>query len=264
MERSSGRLALVGLGLYDDQGITLRGLHELESADFAFAESYTSSLAPGSIERLAELTGKEISILGRKEVEDGTRILDQANRSRVVLLVPGDPMTATTHTDIRLRASRLGIETAIVNGVSALTAIPGLLGLQHYKFGRTTTIPFPAEGYAPTSPYEVVRDNLLRGLHTLVLLDIDAENSAYMTANQGFRVLMDMEKRVGGRAISEESLACVVARAGHPDYLARAGPVSDLERSDFGPPLHTIVIPGKLHFMEEEALRVFAGWNMTH
>jgi diphthine synthase len=28
---------------------------------------------------------------------------------------------------------------------------------------------------------------------------------------------------------------------------------------DFGPPLHTLVIPGKLHFMETEALVAFAG-----
>lgn len=261
MEQSRGRLALIGLGLYDDQGITVRGLAELERADIVFVETYTSALAPGSIERLAAKIGKDISILGRRDVEDGTSILDQASRGSAALLVPGDPMTATTHTDLRLRARRFGIETVIVNGVSALTTVPGLLGLQHYKFGRTTTVPFPSEGYAPTSPYEVVQENFARGLHTLVLLDIDAENSSYMTANQGLHLLMEMERRVKGRTLSEESLVCVVARAGHPDCLVRAGRLSELERFEFGPPLHTVVVPGKLHFMEEDALKEFAGWG---
>ena len=261
MERSKGKLALIGLGLYDDQGITVRGLAELSHAESVFAETYTSALAPGSIERLATKIGKDISILGRKDVEDATSILELASRGSVALLVPGDPLTATTHTDLRLRATRLGIETIIVNGVSALTAVPGLLGLQNYKFGRSTTVPFPSEGYSPTSPYEVIQENLGRGLHTLVLLDIDAENSNYMTANQGLHLLMDMEGRVKAWALSEKSLICVVARAGHPDFLARAGRLSELARFDFGPPLHTVVIPGKLHFMEEEALKEFAGWS---
>ncbi len=261
MGKKKGKLALIGLGLYDDKGVTVRGLEELEKADRIFAETYTSALVPGSMERLSARIGKAIPILGRKEVEDGATILDEASTKYVALVVPGDPMTATTHTDLRLRAARLGIETVIVNGVSALTAVPGLLGLQHYKFGRTTTLPFPAEGYSPTSPYEVIQENLVRELHTLVLLDIDAENNRYMTANQGLQLLLDMERRVGGRAISEQSLVCVVARAGHPDCLARAGRLKDLAGFDFGSPLHAVVVPGKLHFMEEDALKELAGWT---
>lgn len=259
MATGNGRLALVGLGLYDEEGITLRGLRELEEADFVFSESYTSSLIPDSVQRLADRTGKTVTQLGRSDVEDAMMILNKAAESRVVLLVPGDPMTATTHVDLRIRANKRGIDTVVVNGVSALTAVPGLLGLQHYKFGRTTTVPFPAEGYSPTSPYEVVRENLERGLHTLVLLDIDSENTNYMTANQGFNLLMNMEERVGARILSAQTLVCVVARAGHPDPAIRAGPLGIVSKMDFGPPLHTVVVPGRLHFMEEEALRAFAG-----
>ena len=261
MAAERGKLTLVGLGLYDEEGITVRGMKELENADFVFAESYTSCLTPGSIERLAGRTGKSIQQVSRTDVEDAGLILEKALGNRVVLVVPGDPMTATTHVDLRLRATRKGIDTTIVNGVSALTAVPGLLGLQHYKFGRTTTVPFPAEGYSPTSPYEVVRDNLGRGLHTLVLLDIDSENSHYMTANQGLNLLTNMEERIGAGILSDRTLVCVVARAGHPDTSVRAGPLGMISGEDFGPPLHTLVVPGRLHFMEEEALRTFARWS---
>lgn len=257
----NGRLALVGLGLYDDEGITVRGMRELESADSVFAEFYTSTLNEGAVERLARKVGKDIVVLERSQVESADVLLEKASKGKVVLLVPGDPMTATTHIDLRLRAARRSIHTVVVNGVSALTAVPGLLGLQHYKFGRTTTVPFPSEGYSPTSPCEVIHENLARGLHTLVLLDIDQDDSKYMTAGQGLNLLMDMERRVGGDVLTEQTLVCVVARAGHPDVVVKAGLMSEILQLDFGPPLHTIVVPGKLHFMEADALETFAGWK---
>lgn len=260
--RGKGTLVFVGLGLNDDSGISTRGVSEIESSDVVFAENYTSGLASGSLQRLEQRLHKRIKLLNRAAVEDGTEVLDACSDQKVALLVAGDPMTATTHVDLRLRAAKKGIRTEIVHGASALTAVPGLLGLQHYKFGRTTTIPFPQEGFSPTSPYEFIAENLSRGLHTLVLLDIDAENSRYMTANEGLHALMEMEMRVQSGVITSSTLVCVVARAGASDCVTRAGALSELVSESFGPPLHSIVVPGKLHFMEEEALQTFARLGM--
>lgn len=257
----AGRLVFAGLGLNDEDGLTVRALREIEAADVVFVETYTSSLREGAVQRLEAKVGKRFEALGRKAVEDGGVIIEAARAGRVVLLVAGDPMSATTHVDLRLRAAEESIETSVVQGVSVMTAVPGLLGLQHYKFGRTVSLPFPQEGYSPTSPYESVAENLDRGLHTLVLLDIDAENGRFMTANEGIHLLLDMERRVGRKALSEDSLVCGVARAGHPDCVLRAGSARELMEHDFGPPLHSLVVPGKLHFMEERALEVFAGWT---
>jgi len=258
-DRGHGQLAFVGLGLDDERGITLRGLEEARAAEVVFAEFYTSMLRKGSIERLEALLGKDIKVLGREEVEDANAILDACKEKKTVLLVAGDPMTATTHVDLRIRAHMAGAETVVIHGPSVFTSVAGLLGLQHYKFGRTTTLPFPHERYSPTSPYDVVCENISRGLHTLVLLDIDAANTRYMTANEGLHLLMDMEKRVGRGVISKDMVVGVVARAGSDDCLVRAGPIGELLDMEFGPPLHSIVVPGELHFMEEEALKAFAG-----
>src|SRR5206468_2271352 len=100
---------------------------------------------------------------------------------RVAFLVGGDPMAATTHVDLRLRAASAGIPTRIVHGASILTAAAGVLGLQIYKFGRTTTIPFPSEGFGPTSPLEVILQNRSAGLHSLVLLDL-REDGTFLLA----------------------------------------------------------------------------------
>jgi diphthine synthase len=96
------------------------------------------------------------------------------------------------------------------------------------------------------------------GLHTLVLLDIQAEKNHYMTANEGFNLLVKMEEKLKKHLITDETLACVVARAGAPDQRIIADTLSNLLKIDFGPPLHTIVIPGSLHFMEIEALELCA------
>lgn len=259
MNDRTGRLVFVGLGLDDERGLTLRGLEEARGADTVFAEFYTSALRQGSVERLEKVVGKDIRVLGRREVEDAKAILDACTGKTVVLMVAGDPMTATTHVDLRLRAHMAGVATSVVPGPSVFTSVAGLLGLQHYKFGRTTTLPFPHEGFSPTSPYDVVCENSARGLHTLVLLDIDAEGSRYMTANEGLRLLLEMEKRSPRGVVTEGTVVGVVARAGSDDAVVMAGPAASLLEADFGPPLHSVVVPGKLHFMEEEALRAFAG-----
>ncbi|MBN1677120.1 MAG: diphthine synthase [Candidatus Thermoplasmatota archaeon] len=261
MTGSAGRLVFAGLGLHDEDGITSKALKEAERADVIFAETYTSSLEEGAIERLEARLGRKLEMLDRAAVEDGRKILDAAKSRNVVFLVGGDPMTATTHIDLRLRAAEESIETVVIHGVSVMTAVPGLLGLQHYKFGRTASLPFPQEGYSPTSPCELVGENLSRGLHTLVLLDVDADGGRFMTANEGIHLLLDMDRRSGRGTLSESSLMCVVARAGSSDCLVRAGSAKALLEEDFGPPLHCLVVPGRLHFMEERALEVFAGWN---
>lgn len=259
MPGAAGRLVFAGLGLHDEDGLTVAAVKEIQKADLVFVETYTSALEEGAVQRLEARVGRSFRPLDRAAVEDGGVILEAAKSGRVVLLIAGDPMSATTHVDLRLRAAEESIETAVIHGVSVMTAVPGLLGLQHYKFGRTTSLPFLQEGYSPTSPYEAVAENLARGLHTLILLDIDAENRRFMTANEGIHLLLDMERRVGKGVLSGDSLVCVVARAGHPDCIVRAGTAKDLVEEDFGPPLHSLVMPGKLHFMEERALRVFGG-----
>ncbi len=96
------------------------------------------------------------------------------------------------------------------------------------------------------------------GLHSLVLLDIQAEKNHYMTANEGFGLLLKMEKKLKKHLITDDTIACVVARAGAPDPMVIANTIHSLYRMDFGPPLHTIVLPGTLHFMEIEALELCA------
>ncbi len=255
---SNGKIIFIGLGLYDEKDISLKGLEEIKKCDRIYAEFYTAKLVGTNIKKIEKIIGKNIEVLSRDETENGDKIIDSAMKENVVFLTCGDPMTATTHVDLRLRAIKRGIKTRIIHGSSIVTAVPGLLGLQNYKFGRTTTLAYPEKDYFPTSPYDVIKDNKKMGLHTLILLDIQAGNNRYMTANEGMKFLLEMEESKGKKIFNEDSIICVVVRAGSNEPIVAAGAFKDLIKKDFGPPLHTLVIPGKLHFMEVEALEKLA------
>lgn len=255
-----GDLLFVGLGLHGDRDMSVAALEAARSADRLFAEFYTSRLSGASLEDLETRIGRPIVGLGRKGIEEEPGdILEAALEGTVVLLVAGDPMAATTHVDLRLRAEGMGVRTHVLHGVSILTAALTELGLSAYKSGRVTTLQWPHGDYFPTSPYEQIVANRSADLHSLVLLDIRSEEGRYMTASEGLELLMRYEGMVGMGVTGPDDLACVVARAGSPDCIRRAGRVGNLAREDFGPPLHTIVIPGGLHFMEARALVVLAG-----
>jgi len=258
-----GRLIFIGLGLYDQNDISLKGIELLKQADHVFAEFYTAKLGCFHKERFEKTIGKKITVLSREDTEQGDRIIDAAQHHTVAFLTVGDPMIATTHIELRLRAIKQGLPTQIIHNGSIVTAAPGLLGLQNYKFGRTTTLAYPEKTYFPTSQYTVIKENKAMGLHTLVLLDIQADKQRYMTAHEGLKLLLQMEDTCKEHLFDNESIVCVVARAGAPDCQVAANTIQKLLTMDFGSPLHTLVVPGTLHFMEVEALEACAGLPTT-
>lgn len=254
-----GELIFIGLGLHDGEDISVKGLKAVRAVDEVFAEFYTARLTGTDLKTLEKTFGRKFKVLTRQEVEDGSVILEAAKKRTVALLCVGDPMSATTHVDLRLRAHRSGIKTTIIHGASILTGAASLLGLQHYKFGRTVTIVFPKKNFSPDSHYDQILLNQKAGLHTLVLLDIDAEKDRLMSANEAMEILEDIEKRKKLGVIKEDTIICVVGRAGSEGPMVKCGLFKDMKKEDFGPPHHSIVIPGNLHFMEAEALVCLAG-----
>lgn len=248
-------LILAGLGLYDEKDMTLKTLEHAKRADKIYAEFYTSLLTGTTVERIEEVIGKKITLLTREDLEYGGYKLIEEGRDKVVmLLTAGDPMVATTHVDLAIEAKKRGVDVRIINAPSIYSAV-GITGLQIYKFGRTASIVFPEPNYFPETPYNVIRDNLRMGLHTLCLLDIQSDKNRFMSANEGLRILLEIEERRKENVLSEDTKVVVLARAGSLKPKIVYGKIGDLLDYDFGPPLHSIIIPGKLHFMEEEALK---------
>ena len=255
----TSELVFVGLGLSGIDGMTVRALEAIRECDIVYAEFYTSTLIGTKPEELEERIGKKIRILYRAQVEECDDIITDAMDHRVAFVTAGDTMLATTHVDLRIQAAEAGIPVRLIHGVSIFSGCPSSLGLQPYKFGRAVTLPFLEENYHPKSPYDHIKDNKDRGLHTMILLDIRADELRYMTAKQAIEWLLKGEETWGEGLITDKTLLCVASKVGSSEERVFAGYPKDLLEMDLGEPLHTLVLPGNLHFMEAYALVHFAG-----
>ncbi len=252
-------LHLIGIGLGSEKDITVHGLELVRKADIVYLEHYTSLLSV-SVQQLEAFYGKKIVIAHRDDVEaDQNNILEQARTKEVVLLVIGDPMSATTHVDLLLRAKECNVAVNVIHNVSIMTAI-GIVGLQLYKYGKTTSITFPEKHFMPETCYDVVKMNKEHRLHTLLLLDLRLSENRFMTVKEGLQYLLAIEEKRKEQVISQDTLAIGCARIGS-DNIVKVGAVKELLAVDFGKAPHCIVIPGNLHFMEEEALKKLWEWK---
>jgi len=249
-------LILIGLGLWDEEDITLKGLDRAKNADIVYLEIYTSKWH-GNLEKLESIVNKKIIVLQRKNLEEKSdKILEEAKDKKVVLFVPGDPLIATTHASLLIGAKEKGIDTEIIHNASIYSAI-GETGLHVYRFGATVTIPFleKTSNKLPKSIYETIRENKRKGLHSLLLLDVIHEKNKYLTPNEGMKLLLEIEKKMKKNIFTEKTELVVFARAGSKNPLINYGKVKDLIKQDFGEPPFVIIILGKLHFTEKDYLK---------
>lgn len=266
-------LYIIGLGLGDERDITLRGLEAVKKCDKVYIEAYTSLLSFGlstdGLSTLEKLYGKPITLADREMVEEkADKILSESQESNVAFLVVGDPFGATTHTDLVVRAKKLGIQVKAVHNASVMNAV-GICGLQLYRFGETVSIPFFTETWRPGSFYEKIKRNRSLGLHTLCLLDIRVKEPSleslcrgkklyepprYMTVNTAIEQLLEVELLQGESVYNEDTLCVGFARLGSEDQMIVAGTMRQLQMVDFGAPLHCLVIVGETHPVEEEML----------
>lgn len=253
-------LYLVGLGLGDERDITLRGLDVVKECDEVWLETYTSILGV-SRQKLEALYERPVLEASRETVEsESDEILRNVETKDVAVLVVGDPLCATTHTDLALRAKRR-TKVAFVQNASVMAAV-ARCGLQLYRFGTTVSIPYERS----TSFLDGVRANLERGAHTLCLLDIktrepDFEVLAktgrtvylpprFMSVNEAIQQILDIDGSFGDfRGVG-------LARLGQDSERIKAGTLTELLQLDFGPPLHSLVICAhELHELETEFLQ---------
>ncbi|KAL3822741.1 hypothetical protein ACHAXA_001006 [Cyclostephanos tholiformis] len=264
-------LYIIGLGLHDEKDVTVRGLELIKTSEKVFLESYTSVLSIGK-ERLERFYGRDdIVVADRDFVEcHAEEIYLPAKDGNVSFLVVGDPVCATTHSDIIIRAREENVKVEVVHNASAMIAV-GCCGLQLYNFGQTVSIPYFDEHWRPMSFYPKIKYNRRGGMHTLCLLDIKVKEPdfeamkrgktiylppRFMTVNESSEQLIETERVLNESAYIPSKTLCVgFARLGQPDQRIIAGTLEELKEHDFGPPLHCMVICGEVHEMELEALR---------
>ena len=269
-------LFIIGLGLADEKDISIKGLEKIKQSDAVYLECYTSILFESTLAKMEALYGKPIIVLDRESVEgDKTmeKILASAKTAAISILVVGDPFCATTHSDLYLRAVKMGITVQIIHNASIISAV-GASGMQVYRFGETVSIPFFTAKWRPYSFYDKVKANRKMGLHTLALLDIKVKEPTeeslargkpvympprFMTVNVAAEQLLEAETMKGEKALDGKTKCIAMARVGAETQKILAATLEEMKSVDVGEPLHSMVICAEeLHPIEKEMYEFYS------
>ena len=236
-------LNIVGLGL-SLKDISVKGIEAINKSGEVYIESYTS-LSDYTIQELEEFLKTKIKVLHRSEVEEEKPFFQKDKE--ITLLIYGDPLSATTHTEILQEAKKKNIQTKIIQSVSIFTAI-ARTGLQLYKFGKTASIPFWTENHKPESFFDLLEQNQSIGAHTLFLLDLDPKENKFLSIKEALKIIQEISKKRNFKL--GKAIGC--SRLGLESEVIKYDSIKNLQNQDFGNAPYCIIIPGELNFSEED------------
>ena len=98
--------------------------------------------------------------------------------------------------------------------------------------------------------------NVIEGNHTILLLEYNQDKDFFLDPKDALKGLLETEKGQRRKVISTSSYVVVASRVGFKDQTIISGKISSLKKKDFGKPPHTVIIPGRLHFTESDALKI--------
>jgi len=227
-------LYLIGLGL-NIKGISLQGLEAIKKCRKIYLENYTVDF-PYELKELEKSIDRRIFPAPREFVENkAEELLKDAEKENIALLIYGSPLTATTHISLIQEAEKNKIKYEIIYSASIIDAI-SQTGLQIYKFGKIASMP----KHEASSFFEIIKENQKIHAHSLILVDIGLE------LNEALKKLGYINK--------EKILIC--SQLGTENSEIFYGKISNLKKKKIKKPF-CIVLPGKLHFVEEEFLENF-------
>ncbi len=249
-------LNIIGLGLRGSKSITMEALDVIRSCDIIYFESYTSISPDSTLDELKKLFKKEIREADRELVESETRIIAESSKHKVALLVTGDPLTATTHNQLRFDALEKGVEVKVYENSSIVSVLPGFLGLMHYRFGPPVSIPFVSESFFPISIYDKIEKNISMEMHTLLLLDLRGGRT--MPVQEALRILEELERKRKRGVLEADKDICVAIGVGHKNQKIVFGTIGSIKKSGLDGSPAVIIIPSSLNDTEEIFLNRFA------
>jgi diphthine synthase len=238
-------LYLIGLGM-DLNGISQEGLLIVKRCKKVYLENYTIDF-PYSLGELNEKFEKKILAADRNFVEN-EEIVDEADKMDVALLIYGSPLSATTHISLINEAKRLGVKYKIIYAGSIFDAV-GETGLQLYKFGKITSMPKWDEkkNFTPESFMEIIKENQSIDAHSLILIDIGLEFP------EALKQLKICSKKYPVQI--DKIVVCQALGTKHSKIFYKT--IEKFQEYKVVRKPYCMIIPGKLHFVEKEALKYF-------
>jgi len=222
--------------------ISTDALETLKFCNKIYLENYTVNF-PYSIKKLESQYNLKIKELDRTKIEDESVIQDAKNKN-IALLVYGDTLSATTHMQLIIECKKQKIPYQIFHNASILTTIAET-GLSLYKFGKTSSMPnWTEHTNKPTSFMDYIKENQSIKAHTLILTDIGLE------IKNAINQLQESSQKTD---ISLPEKIAAISNAGTENQKIFYDTLDNLKNKNISMPF-CLIIPTKLHFIEEEAI----------
>jgi len=245
----------IGLGSQPPVSMPNGAIELIKSSDEIFADVYTSPWRFDLLSTIEDMTGRKIKEAKREFLEDIEGIIELAQNKDIAIICMGDPFIATTHSAIRIEAERRKVKVKVLYSSSFVNVLFGELGLHFYKLGYIGTVTNSPPS-ALASVYLAVKQALEAGRHSILLLEYDYESKFHLSPKDALLKLLETEKSLRGRLFEKDLALIVASRVGFSDQKFTAGYLEELVKMEFGEPPHSIVVPAKLHFTEEESLKI--------
>jgi diphthine synthase len=245
----------------------------LRNSDIVYVERFTGFVSDEFVEELSSklqntsvsrsTNNFKIKFIKRWFIEDGKEILENARNSNVCILIYGDPLIATTYTELLVRAKKQSIDFKVIHSSSGILSLIGESGLQPYKFGKMVTM--MDDPMSAITVYDTIFENMCLGLHTLILTEYnndDGKNDFQSSSNPFFlcprrviELLLEREKEMKLLNFSIQSYGMIASKIGHKESTFNSGKMQSLLKLKYEGGPHSIIIPGRLHFTELDSIK---------
>jgi len=250
-------LFLVGLGL-SSKDITLGAMEACRSSEL-FIDRFTSNIDESITSYIEEITGKRIVELSRSDMEESaSEIVKRAAIKNVAVLVGGDPLIATTHKILYIKAKEQGVETEVVHANSIIITAIGESGLDFYRFGSACTVPKWSEHYSPVSFYEKIESNMKANEHTMLLLDYDPITRTTLSIREAIDALEKADSHYKKGIITGSTKIIILHNMSRKNSITIATTIDNAKTMEMNG-INILIIPSTLAAVEKEAVEARTG-----
>jgi diphthine synthase len=266
-------LYLIGVGINDYNSLSVGSIDILKDCKWIYIDSFTGFLSDNFIKNIMSLLGFNDAHLAENEIqiqfakrwliEDGREIINQASKENVCILIYGDPLIATTYSELLVRANKQSIPYKVIHSSSGISSLIGESGLHYYKFGKMVTM--MSDSMSSITVYNTVYNNMCLGLHTLILTEYNNDYSAhsgeignrpfFLPPKNVFEFLLEREHDLKLLNLSEDSFAIVALNIGTDCSKIICGKIKSLLNYKFDYGFSSVIIPSSLHFTEIDCIR---------
>ncbi|MEM0465885.1 MAG: diphthine synthase [Candidatus Pacearchaeota archaeon] len=236
-------LYLIGLGL-NEKSISIEGIEAIKKCKKIYLENYTINF-PYEIKEIEKIIERKIEKLDRVSVESD-KIINEAKKDDICLLIYGSPLFATTHISLIIDAEKSKVKYKVIFSASVFDAIAET-GLQMYKFGKISSMPSWQKNYEPHSFLDFVEQNQSINAHSIILVDIGL--SFEKAINQLIKVSLIKNIKI------DRIIVC--SNLGTKKSKIYYGTLEKLKRIKIESPF-CFIIPAEMHFIEKEFIERYS------